>query len=132
MRLAGDGRGEAERQEKRKIQGKMESKGRVEKGLVLSEVRKNEAGRVNCWEWCEQKCPGRGDAESGGRGGRFPGGEGVKPRMKNRRMQRHSRNAMPWGHLKQYGIGSEWGGGGRGVWEVEVKRQKATTPGEVS
>ena len=39
---------------------------------------------------------------------------------------------MHWGHLKQYGIGSEWAGGGRGVWEVEVKREKATTSGEVS
>ena len=58
----------------------------------------------------------------------------MKPRMKNRHMQRHSRNAMHWGHLKQYGIGNEWDAGGRGVWEVEVevKREKATTPGEVS
>ena len=54
--------------------------------------------------------------------------------MTNRHMQRHSRNAMHWGHLKQYGIGNEWDAGGRGVWEVEVevKREKATTPGEVS
>lgn len=56
----------------------------------------------------------------------------MKPRMKNRCMQRHSRNTVHWGHLKQYGIGSEWAGGGRGVWEVEVKREKATTSGEVS
>ena len=45
----------------------------------------------------------------------------MKPRMKNRHMQRHSRNAMHWGHLKQYGIGNEWDAGGRGVWEVEVE-----------